>query len=68
MLSRLVLAVVVGIVVALVSTFVGMLLVSATSYGWVTSTGNFLQSYAALLGLLAALYYFFSGASWLPRR
>jgi hypothetical protein len=68
MLSRLVLAVVVGIIVTLACIFVGGLLVSAAPIGWVTDTGSFLKTYGALLGLLAALWYFFSGASWLPRR
>ncbi len=67
MLNRLVLAVVVGIVVSLVCIFVGALLAEATAISWVVATGKFLQTYAALLGLLAALYHYFSGGTWFRR-
>ena len=55
MLSRVVNAVVVGVVVWLVVVIVGMLLVEVG----LATVGGFLRSYAALFGLLAGLYTFF---------
>jgi hypothetical protein len=64
MLSKLVLAVVTGVLVTLVCVFVGGILTAATGISWVVSTGQFLQGYGALLGLLTALWYFFTNGSW----
>lgn len=61
MIGRVVLAIVVGIVVWLVCEFVGGLLVSIVGPSWVTATGDFLRGFGSLLGLLAALWYFFAG-------
>lgn len=66
MLSRIVLAIVVGVVVTLVCTLVGSLLMTF-SIGWVTATGAFMKSFASLLGLLAALWWYFSGGTWPTR-
>lgn len=66
MLSRLVLAVVIGVVVALVCVFVGSLLITI-QISWVVATGTFLGAFGALLGLLAALWYFFGGYTRWPR-
>lgn len=59
MLSRIVLAVVVGIIVTLASALVGSLFI-AMGISWVVVIGNFLDGYAALFGILAALWYFFA--------
>ncbi len=66
MLNRLVIAVIIGIVVTLICIFVGGLL-STMTISWVVATGVFLKTYAALLGLLAALWHFFQGGSLLNR-
>jgi hypothetical protein len=67
MLSRIVLAIVTGIVTSLVFMLVGSLLV-AMQIGWVVATGAFFREFAGLLGLLAALWYFFSGYVRWPQR
>lgn len=67
MLSRIVLAIVTGIVVSLVLMFVGTLLVTM-EIGWVVATGAFFKEFAGLFGLLAALWYFFSGYTRWPQR
>jgi regulator of protease activity HflC (stomatin/prohibitin superfamily) len=72
MLARLVIAIVIGVLVTLACIFVGGLLVSSASIGWVTDTGTFLKTYGALLGLLAALWSFFAngtngGPGWFRR-
>lgn len=66
MLSKLVIAVVIGVVVTLVCIFVGGLL-ETMSISWVVATGTFLKTYGALLGLLAALYHYFAGGTLLNR-
>lgn len=63
MIGRIVLAVVVGIVVFLVCIFLGGLL-AGIGISWVASTGSFLKEWAALIGLLAALWHFFRGGGW----
>lgn len=65
MLSRLVLAVVVAVVVTLACTLVGSLL-AALNVSAAVVVGNWLKAYAGVLGLLAGLWHFFSGATW-PR-
>lgn len=66
MLSRIVLAVVVGVVVFLGCVLVGNLLVDLTA-SFAVTIGNFLSRYAGVFGLLAALWYFFANPAW-PRR
>lgn len=61
MLSPVIQAVVVGIIVWLVCILVGGLLVAAVPLSWVDTIGNFLVNFGALLGLLATLWYYFSG-------
>lgn len=63
MITRIVLAVVVGIVVFLVCTFLGGLLASV-AISWVAAIGAFLKAWASLLGLLAALWHFFGGGGF----
>jgi len=65
MLGRLVLAVVVGVVVTLACILVGLILVTL-KVALAVTVGNFLSSYSGVFGVLAALWYFFSGASWTP--
>lgn len=67
MLSKLVTSVIIGVVVTLVCIFVGGLLETMT-ISWVISTGTFLKTYGALLGLLAALWNFFAGGFNWPNR
>lgn len=63
MIRRVVLAVVAGIVAFLVCILLGMLLTSI-GISWVAAIGAFLEQWAALIGLLVALWHFFSGGSW----
>jgi hypothetical protein len=67
MLSRIVLAIITGIVTTIVLMFIGTLLVTM-DINWVVATGAFLKEFAGLLGLLAALWYFFAGYSYWPHR
>ena len=67
MLSKIVIACVVGIVVFLACILVGGLLVT-TTVPFVVTVGNFLQDYAGLLGLLAALWHFFAGGTLFNRQ
>ena len=63
MLGRLVLAVVVGVFVTIVLVLVGALLV-LLEVNFAVVIGEWIEKYAALLGFLAALWYFFSGTTW----
>ena len=60
MIARVVLAIVVGIVVFLACTFLGGLAASV-AISWVAAIGSFFKEWAALIGLLAALWHFFRG-------
>jgi len=60
MVRRIVLALVVGVVVWLVAELVGGLIVSAVPLGWADTIGNFLVAWGGLLGLLAALWHYFT--------
>lgn len=64
MIGRIVLAVVVGVLVFLVCFLVGGLLADL-KVSFAVTIGDFLRNFAAVLGLLAALWYFFSGRSFL---
>lgn len=66
MISRLILAVVVGVLTVLVCVLVGSLLITIP-VAFAVTVGTFLKDYSALLGLLAALYYFFSGYRYFPK-
>lgn len=59
MLGRIVMAVIVGIVVYLACILIGGLLVT-TAVPFVVTVGSFLERFAGLLGLLAALWHFFA--------
>lgn len=67
MISRIVLAVVVGVVVTLVCILVGTLLIALT-IPLATAVGGFLKEWSGVIGLLAALWYFFSGTTWPTRQ
>jgi hypothetical protein len=59
---------VVGVVVYLVCLLVGPLLTDLKA-SFAVTIGGWLSAYAAILGLLAALWYFFSGGGFsLPGR
>lgn len=59
LIGRIVLAVVVGVVVYLVCLLVGPL-VSDLHASFAVTIGNWLSNFAAVLGLLAALWFFFT--------
>lgn len=65
MLGRIVLAVVVAIATFLGCVLVGGILV-AFDIEIAVTVGDFLKKYATVIGFLAGLWYFFSGASWAP--
>lgn len=69
LVGRLVLAVVVGVVVYLVCLLVGPL-VADLKASFAVTIGHWLSAYAAILGLLAALWYFFAGGGipWPTRK
>lgn len=60
MLTRIVLSIVVAIVVALVCILVGGIL-EAFNVNVLEQIGDFLQDYSTLIGVLAGIWYFFSG-------
>lgn len=61
LLARLVLAVVVGVIVTLICMLVGALL-ATVDVDMASTVGGWLESYAGVLGLLAALWHFFTGS------
>lgn len=65
MLSRVVLAIVVGVIVALACVLIGGLL-ATLDVDFAVTVGDWLKRYASVLGLLSALWHFFSGTGW-PR-
>lgn len=67
MIGKLVLAVVVAVVVTLGCILLGSILNALTVQIAVT-IGNFLKSYAAVIGILAGLWYFFAGPAGYPWR
>lgn len=60
MLTRIIMAIVVGVFVILVCILLGDLLVSF-DISWVLAIGSFLKQFANLIGLLAALWTFVVG-------
>lgn len=66
MISRLILSVVVAVAVTLLCMLVGGLLVTL-DIGVALVVGGFLEHYAVALGILAGLWYGFSGANWFHR-
>ena len=64
LIARLVLAVVIGVIVYLLCLLFGPL-VADLKVSFAQTIGGWLTSYAGVLGLLAALWYFFTGLSGL---
>jgi hypothetical protein len=60
MLSKLILSVVVAVVVTLVCILLGAILI-VLKVDIAVTVGNFLKSYGGVLGVLAGLWYFFTG-------
>lgn len=60
MIGRIVLAVVVGAAVGLLCLLLGMLL-GAVGIPFVATVGSFLSTWAWVIGILAGLWWFFSG-------
>ncbi len=67
MLNRIVLSVLVAVVVTLACILVGGILITLTVAVAVT-VGQFLKDYGAVIGVIAGLWYYFSGANWPTRR
>ncbi len=66
MVSNIVLAIIVGVAVGLGLTFLGMLFISiGGSSALLAATGAFCEEFAAIIGLLAGLWYFFARNSTL---
>ena len=65
MISRLVLAVIVAVVVTLACILLGGILIDL-KIDIAQTIGAFLRDYGSVLGILAGLWYFFSGQTW-PR-
>lgn len=61
MIKQIGLAIVVGVIVFLGCVLLGGLLV-ALKVDFAVTVGNFLKSYAGVIGLLAALYHYFTGS------
>lgn len=59
MVNRVVLAVIIGIAVALGCGFLGTVL-QATDQSLAEAVGSFLRAFSVLIGILAGLYWFFS--------
>lgn len=66
MLNRLIVSLVVAIVVTLGCMLLGAILV-AIHVDIAVTIGNFLKSWAAVIGVLAGLWHFFDGTSWFHR-
>lgn len=60
MISRLILALVVAIIVTLACTLLGAILV-ALSVDIAVTIGDWLKHYSAILGVLAGLWFYFTG-------
>lgn len=67
MLSKVIVAAIVGAVAFLVCMLVGMLL-AATGIPILATVGAFLTQWAAAIAILTALYHFFAGGITLPGR
>jgi hypothetical protein len=63
MLARIVLAVVVAIAVTLACIFIGAV-ISTIDVAIAVTVGDFLKKFGAAIGILAGIWYFFSGATW----
>lgn len=64
MLKRIILSVIVGIAVALVCLLLGALLITI-KVDFAVAIGEFLNQYAGVIGLLAGIWYYFTGQTLL---
>lgn len=62
MIKRIILAVVIGVVVTLVCILVGALL-TGLGVHLATVVGDFLSKWSGVLGVLAAIWWYFSGST-----
>lgn len=60
MIRRIMLALLVGIIVWLLCQFFGGVL-GAMEISWITAAGTFLKTFAGLISLVAAVWYYFAG-------
>jgi uncharacterized membrane protein len=67
MLNRLVQSVVVAVVVTLVCILLGAILI-ALKVDIAVTVGDFLKSYAGVIGVLSGLWFFATNGSWPIRR
>lgn len=67
MLRNIVLAVVVAVAVTLACILLGSILV-ALGVSVAVAVGGFLKEWAGVIGVLAGLWYFFAGGTFLGRR
>lgn len=67
MLRNIILAVIVAIAVTLVCILLGSILV-ALEVSIAVTIGGFLKEWAGVIGILAGLWYFLAGGSFLGRR
>lgn len=58
-MNRIILAIIVGVVTALVLLLLGNIF-SEIGLDWVQAIGRFLKTYSSLIGLLAGLWYYFN--------
>lgn len=63
MLVRIILGVIVAVSVTLVCILVGTILITI-KVDIATTVGEFLKSYSAAIGILAGLWYAFTGGNW----
>lgn len=66
MIEKLILAVIVAVTVTLACVLLGLILISL-KVDIATTVGTFLKGYSAVIGILAGLWYFFAGASFIHR-
>ena len=66
MLSRLIIAVVFGVLVTIVLSVIGSLM-TTLGVDWATTLGNDMVHFSGILGLLAALWYGFAGYTYWPK-
>ena len=63
MITRLILAVVVAVVVFLVCSLLGIVL-GSLNVPIAETIGRFLRSWATVIGVLAGLWWYFTGGTW----
>lgn len=66
MISRILLSILVAIIVTLACILLGAILISLQVSIAVT-IGDFLKHFSSVIGILAGLWYFFTGSTWPTR-